>query len=118
MLSLLLFKKGYEKTEKGKTIKYYRYFVSEPTDDFKMSATLSNKFKDKLEGLGVDFPLMLDMDNANGDYFFAKETYADKTGEIDMSYKIVINDAREISHADIQQTTFEEAKSFNQQRKK
>ncbi len=115
MISLLLFKKGYEKSEKGKTIKYYRYFVSETDNDFKMSATLTKTFMDKLETLDVDFPLLVTMEGNDGDFFFAKDTYTDKNGEIDSKYKMVIQNAKEIAHADVKQVTFEEAKAFNQQ---
>lgn len=117
MLTLLLFKKGYEKQEKGKTIKYDRYFVSEPDGEFKMSATLTNAFKDNLNSVSADFPLLLSLDEKEKDYFFTKDTFDNNTGEIDSIYKIVINSAREIAHADIKQVSYEEAKQFNQHRK-
>lgn len=117
MLSLLLFKKGYQQEVKGKTISYDRYFVSEPDGSFKMSATLTNAFKDKLKTLGTDFPIMLDLDEKENDYFFVKDTFDNKSGETDSIYKVVINDAREISHAELKQVSYEEAKAFNQQRK-
>lgn len=117
MLTLLLFKKGYEKQEKGKTISYYRYFVSEPDGDFKMSATLTKAFLKTIENIDVEFPLMLTLTDKEKDYFFAKDTFDNENGEIDGIYKIVINSAREIAHAEIKQVSYEEAKLFNQQRK-
>lgn len=117
MLTLLLFKKGYEKQEKGKTISYDRYFVSEPDGEFKMSATLTKAFQSYLNSIAVDFPLLLTLDEANKDYFFAKDTFDNASGEVDSIYKIVINSATEVSHADIKQVSYEEAKAFNLQRK-
>ena len=117
MLTLLLFKKGYEKQEKGKTISYDRYFVSEPDGEFKMSATLTKAFQTTLNTTDVDFPLLITLDEKEKDYFFAKDTFDNKTGEVDSIYKIVINSAREIAHSDVKQVSYEEAKAFNQQRK-
>lgn len=118
MLSLLVFKKGYKSVnEKGKEVAYDRYFTSEPDGSFKMSATLTNKFKDKLKSLNVEFPILVEMDEEKHDFFFAKDTFDNETGEVDSIYKIVINDAQTISKGEVKQVSYEEAKKFNMDRK-
>lgn len=118
MLNLLVFKKGYESVnEKGKKISYDRYFTSEPDGSFKMSATLTNAFKEKLNSLDVKFPILVDLDETKHDYFFVKDTFDNETGEVDSIYKIVINDAQTISNGEVKQVTYEEAKKFNMDRK-
>lgn len=118
MLSLLVFKKGYKGVnEKGKEVAYDRYFTSEPDGSFKMSATLTNDFKDKLKDLDVKFPILVELDEAKHDYFFAKDTFDNESGEVDSIYKIVISNAQTISNAEVKQVSYEDAKKFNLERK-
>lgn len=117
MLSLLVFKKGYTTKVNGKEIEYDRYFTSEPDGSFKMSATLTNDFKKKLENLDVKFPILVDLDETKHDYFFAKDTFDNESGEVDSIYKIVISNAQTISNAEVKQVSYEEAKAFNMNRK-
>lgn len=113
MLTLLVFKKGYSVKGEDGYVQHTRYFTSELDESFKMSATLTDNFKKKVEDAGVDFPLLVELDDKEKDYFFVKDRFDNKSGEIDSMYKIVLNNCRSVSTATIEQTTYEEAKKFN-----
>ncbi len=111
MLQLVLLKENYTEDKDGKTITYDRYFISLPDDNFKMNASLTNAFINKLENLNIEFPLLLTLTDKENDYHYARgndednnDIFACKHDDDDdydiYGLKIVIKNAREIVHFD------------------